>query len=359
MKKIMLPLIALCLAALVACGSHDGGRKGGGFNFGTQSTLLTLGAGSNYDVDIPGGSPTAFVRVIPNASSGSTLNGLKASYFGDGDSFWIRNDGVSTLTIVSGDAGNLVVNDEFLTPNDVAIPLAPRQAVQVEWDKTATKFIISPDALAAATAGSETITAGSASLSVSTSYLSTTGTKAYTQGNGTFTGQRKCFEEITAATSPAGTLTITTPAGSESATHVFNAIGQRFCDEWNGVGWHTIEKHRAGHETFVVGTTLTAGHDMAATDDLSVTGTVVSTTTKALPNGSVPGEVVHLDVTTAASTASGTLGFAGTSVVGVAVTSAAGIGNGATDKTFVLVMLWDGASWQIIYLGTNTGVTIS
>jgi hypothetical protein len=43
----------------------------------------------------------------------------------------------------------------------------------------------------------------------------------------------------------------------------------------------------------------------------------------------------------------------------VAVTSAANIGNGATDKSFVLTLEWSGAEWQIVFLGTNTGVTIS
>jgi hypothetical protein len=98
---------------------------------------------------------------------------------------------------------------------------------------------------------------------------------------------------------------------------------------------------------------------MAYTYDLSVTGTVVSTTTKALPNGTVPGERCHIDVLTAATSAAGTLGFVGMSAVGVAVTSAANIGNGATDKSFVLTLEWSGAEWQIVFLGTNTGVTIS
>lgn len=198
-----------------------------------------------------------------------------------------------------------------------------------------------------------------ADLAKQKSYLAFTGTKAFTLPDGTFTGQTHEFECTSAGSTPIGTLTITTPAGTESATHIFAVAGQYAKFEWNGTGWHMVAKRRAGHRTLVIGTTLTAGMDMEYTYDLSVTGSVTSTTTMALPDGTVPGEKCHLDVTTAASSAAGTLGFTGMSTVGAAVTSAANIGNGGTDKSFVLVLEWSGAEWQIVFLGTNTGVTIS
>jgi hypothetical protein len=211
-------------------------------------------------------------------------------------------------------------------------------------------------------APTETKTSGALTLTTLISYVSVTNTVAFTLADGTTVGQRKVIECSAISGTPLGTLTITTAdtgGGGAGATHVFTAVGQRLELIWLAGGWHCERKVRAGHQALVIGTTLTAGLDMAYTYDLSVTGTVVSTTTKALPSGIVAGEKCHLDVLTAASTASGTLGFVAMSALGVAVTSAAGIGNSGTDKSFALVLEWSGLEWQICFLGTNTGVTIS
>ena len=356
MKKLLiLGSIIAC-----ACGSNST-KRGGGLNTGTAGAQITLVSGNNNDLVIPGGSPRAVIRLIA-ASGGSTLTGMASGPFQDGDLFVLRNDSTTdSITITNADAGS-VAADQFLTPSAASVVLAAKMSTFVEWDTTAGSFVVGPGGptqfATGTTFSTETVTTGALSPTKYT-YLSTTGTVAYTLPDGTVAGQIKKIEATVDATSPLGTVTITTPFSTEPATHVFTAVGQTLTLVWKAPGWHVVDKHRAGHQVLVIGTTLTAGLDMASTYDLSVTGTVSSTTTKALPAGLVPGEVAHLDCTTAATSASGTLGFAGTSRLGAAVTSIAGIGNGASDKSLAVDMWWDGASWQIISLGTNTGVTIS
>lgn len=370
MKKIAL---LLSLALITACGAHSD-RKGAGINLGRQPTAITL-LTTNNDValSVAHAAVGTIVRLTP-AAGGSTVTGFDSSLAEDGDLIMLRNDGTSdSITLTNGDTGSLAAN-RMLLGEAHSVIIAPKNSMWMEYDKTATSWVMGPgqpstlNALTltgsitstsgSVTVGQETVTSGALSLTKKT-LLSTTGTQAYTLADGTAAGQRKIIECTVAATTPLGTVTITTPAGSEPATHVFTAVGQVLVLEWQAPGWHVVGKIRNGHQILVIGTTLTAGLDMALTYDLSVTGTVVSTTTKALPNGSVAGEVAHVDVTTSAASASGTLGFAGLSRLGVAVTNAAVIGNGATDKSFVMDLVWDGTSWQIIGLGTNTGVTIS
>lgn len=212
-----------------------------------------------------------------------------------------------------------------------------------------------------AVGGIEVVTSGALSATAGTSYTSTTGAVAYTLPNGEFIGQTKAIEEITGATSPAGTLTITTPYASEPSVHVLTAVGQRMEFIWtnaNGTaGWHMTGKKRAGRQAVVVGTTVLTGYDLAASYDLSVTGTESSTGTKGIPNGTVPGEVIHADVTTAASTPVGNIAITATTQLGVAATSWAHIE--ATDTN--LTAVWDGASWDALNFvpGSSSAATLS
>lgn len=367
MKKILAFCLPLILVA--ACG-HEAVKRGA-INLGAQPTAITLVSGDNNDVDLMASHASlgSIVRLTP-ASGGSTVTGFVSSQFDDGDLFMVRNDS-TTDSVTFANARTSASANQFLLSSAGDVVLPPKSSIWIEFDKTAGKWVQGPGHINSPTfngtittsnasfgVGQETNTSGALSLT-SKSLLSVTNTVAFTLANGTVVGQRKLIECTAVSGTPLGTLTITTPAGSESATHIFTAVGQAMTLEWNGTGWHMISKTRAGHQVLVIGTTLTAGYDMAYTYDLSVTSTVVSTTTKALPNGTVPGEKVHIDVTTAATSASGTLGFTGMSALGVAVTQAAGIGNAGTDKSFVLVLEWSGAEWQIVYLGTNTGVTIS
>ena len=372
MKNSAFALALIC--SLSAC--HEGPQKRGAINLGNQPTAITLAA-TNNDLDLRADhSSTGTVIKLTPASGGSTITGIDSSAFDDGDLFMVRNDSATDSITFSNSSSSSKTANRMLLSSGGDVVLPPKSAMWIELDSRAgsgstPSWVQGPGHINSPTfngtittsnasfgVGQETKTSGALSLT-SKSFVSVTGTVAFTLANGTVTGQRKEIECSVAATSPAGTLTIATPAGTEPATHVFTAVGQALTLEWNGTGWHVIKKTRAGHQTLVIGTTLTAGLDMAYTYDLSITGAVSSSTTKALPDGLVAGEVCHIDVTTAATSAAGQLFFTGESAVGANVGSAVNIGNAGTDKSFVLAIQWDGARWQIIYLGTNTGVTIA
>lgn len=161
-----------------------------------------------------------------------------------------------------------------------------------------------------ATTGSiETITSGAASITIPRTNLSTTGTVAYTLADGVTVGMVKTFECTVAATSPKGTLTIATPLSGEPATHVFNATSQLLELIWQTGGWHIIRKRRAGKTIAVVGATALTGFDLNTQYDLSITGTVTSTSTMALPDPTVGDEGISIIITcsTAATCPAGTL----------------------------------------------------
>jgi hypothetical protein len=203
-------------------------------------------------------------------------------------------------------------------------------------------------------AATETVTSGNLSATAAYSRLSVTGAQAYTLPNGTADGQMKTIECTVAATIPVGTLTITTAAGSEPTVHVFNSVGQRLVLQWNGSGWHHLEKRRTGALSVVVGTTVLTGLDMNAEYQLSVTGTVSSTGNKAIPNGCVPGEEIHVSTPTAATIPNGNINIAGTTIAtAVAATNLAGINATSCTAHFV----WDQGgtnSWQNTALTTAT-----
>lgn len=367
MKKTLALLVAI--ATIGAC--KDTPQKRGAINLGAQTTAVTL-LTTNNDVDLTASHTSlgSIIKFTP-ASGGSTVTGIKSAPFDDGDLFMLRNDSATDSITFSNNSSSSAAGNRMLLSSAGDVVLPPKSSIWIEYDKAALAWVQGPGHINSPTfngtvtttntsfgVGQETKTSGALSLTAK-SLLSVTNTVAFTLADGTITGQQKYIEVSAVSGTPLGTLTIATPAGTESATHVFTAVGQSAAFEWNGTGWHMIAKKRAGHQTLVIGTTLTAGLDMALTYDLSVTGAVVSSTTKALPDGTVPGEVCHIDVTTASGSAAGQLFFSGESAVGVGVGSAVNIGNGATDKSFVLAMVWDGSKWQIIYLGTNTGVTIA
>lgn len=213
------------------------------------------------------------------------------------------------------------------------------------------------DAIGAPTVSTETVTSGALTLTAKTSFLSITGGVAFTLPDGTVVGQEKVIECSVAATSPVGTLTITTPntAGpggvAEPATHAFRAVGARLVLVWLATGWHITGKLRAGRLAVVVGTTVLTGEDMVSNYDLSVTGTVSSTTTKGIPAPCTVSERIHVTCPTAASTPLGNIAIAGTTIAtGVAATSLAGINATTVQASFES----DGTSWQNTALTTAT-----
>ena len=107
-----------------------------------------------------------------------------------------------------------------------------------------------------------------------------------------------------------------------------------------------------GNTAVFVGTTVLTGFNMNQVYALSVTGTVTSTGTKAIPAGCVPGEQIHVLTPTAASTPSGTINIAGTTVAtGAAATALSGINATSVQAQFA----WDPTnSWQNLSVTTAT-----
>lgn len=195
--------------------------------------------------------------------------------------------------------------------------------------------------------GDETVTSGALSASVDVSYLSVTGTQAYTLPNPTFAGQKRSIECSVAATSPAGTLTITTPFTGEQATYFFDTVLQRIDFVAKTIsagvfGWHLTAKRRVGNTlaALVVGTATIALSDLHEFQNLSVTGTVAS----ALAAGNMPGERMYFYVSAAASTPSGTI--TGTFQTKVGGTSVAwGHTTPINATTAYVGVEWNGAAW--------------
>ena len=198
--------------------------------------------------------------------------------------------------------------------------------------------------------------AGALDPTITKTRLTVSGTMALTLANGTTDGQEKTIECVSAASTPLATLTVATmdtAGGGANATFVFTAAFQKIRLQWNAAlaAWHMVEKVRAGQQAVVVGTTVLTGLSLAAEYALSVTGTVSSTTTKAVPSGQVPGERIHIMTPTAASTPVGNINIAGTTIAtGVAATNLAGINATSCTADFI----WDGAAWQNVALATAT-----
>lgn len=202
-------------------------------------------------------------------------------------------------------------------------------------------------------------TAASLDLTVYESRLSVSGTMAFTLPNGTFIGQKKRVRCIAAASTPACTLTVTTPETATgfacASTFFFDTLGQEIEFEWTeNSKWRAIYVKRAGGtaDNVVVGTTVLTGKNLWQLYALSVTGTVVSATTKGIPNGSAPGERIVIGNSTAATTPVGSIAITARSIVGGAVADLQAIG--ATADTAVCE--WDGQKWQIL---TSTGITLA
>jgi hypothetical protein len=366
--------IGLLLAvALAACHGHGAGERHGAIFTGPQPTAITLTSGTNHDVSLTAnnGSPGAIIRLTPN-SAGSTLTGLALAAAQDGDMFILRNEGsTASITITSGDTTSAAGN-RFLLSGSQSVVLPPYSAVMVEYDATNAAWEMGPGHINSPTfqgsvtvvgsttttqsSGVETVTSGALSQTKKT-ILSITGTQAYTLADCTASqlGLKKTVEVgTTAASTPVGTLTLTTTYNSEPTTHVFTTTGQYLTFECEGTsGWHVIDKHRAGTVSVVVGTTVLTGYDVQSVYALSVTGTVSSTSTKAIPACYFPTERIHVLTTTAASTPVGTIAvLPGTTIAtGVAAsTGLAGINATTAQADFVC----DGANWQNTALTTAT-----
>lgn len=202
-------------------------------------------------------------------------------------------------------------------------------------------------------------TATALAVDVYRSKLVVSGTMTATLPNGLYEGQRKYVVCESAASTPAMTLTVTTPDATTgfacASTFFFDTAGQGVEFIWTGAAWRALRVDRAGGtaNNVVVGTTVLSSNPLWENIYASVTGTVSSTTTKGIPNGSAVGETILVSCSTAASIPSGTISLVGRTLLGVAATT---LGTFAA-TTNVIALKWDGAAWN--QQGSATTLTLS
>ncbi len=216
------------------------------------------------------------------------------------------------------------------------------------------------DALVADLGDGENIDAlsapGACSLDRLVTELSTTGTDAYTLAAPTRVGQRKIVRCVLAASSPLGTLTVTSPDDTVgfvcAASFLFDAVGQEVEFEATAaLKWRCVRKERVGSKTLVIGTTTTTGIcNMSRTILTSSTGTVASLTTKGIPNGSARGERISIREVTAAGTPHGDIAIAALDHLGAAKTALDDFTVAGEGGEFE----WTGAAWQLVGRLTST-----
>jgi hypothetical protein len=197
---------------------------------------------------------------------------------------------------------------------------------------------------------------GACSLDKLITEFAVTGTDAYTLAAPTRTGQRKIIRSVLAASSPAATLTITSPDDTTGfvcpATFFFDVVGQEIeLEATPALKWRCVRIVRAGDGDVTVGTTAIT-NKLWSRYNLSSTGAVGST----LPNGTVRGERVLLI----------------TKVVGLAgAGTITGVFNGGIDTAYTTItpfdtvasatvvgdhayLEWNGAAWMVLNQSGNT-----
>lgn len=199
--------------------------------------------------------------------------------------------------------------------------------------------------------------AGALSTTALVSELTVSGTMAFTLAAPTVAGQRKRIVCVSAASTPLGTVTISSPDDTSGfvcpSTMVFTAAGQAVeLVATSALKWRVRMVNRAGVQVLVIGTTVTTGMVLAHHYSCSVTGTVSSTGTKALPNGLVAGDRCIVGCSVAASIPVGNINFTGLTLANVAATDLQAIG--ATTDTVTLE--WNGAAWLV---AANSGITVA
>jgi len=187
--------------------------------------------------------------------------------------------------------------------------------------------------------------------------LTVANTMAFTLAAPTSAGQRKKITCVATSGTPLGVVTITSPDQTTGlvcpSTFTFTAPGQEVSlTSTAALTWRVTAIKRAGTQTLVVGTTLTAGLQLPALYALSVTGTVSSTTTRALPNGNLPGDTVQIGCSVAAGTPVGNINFTGLSSANAALTNIGAV----SATTMIANLIWNGTAWLVL---NSSGTTIS
>ena len=187
--------------------------------------------------------------------------------------------------------------------------------------------------------------------------LAVSGTMAGTLPNGTFVGQRVRVRCLSAASSPAYTLTVTTPETATgfacSSTFIFNTAGQEVTFEWASTSkWRAVDVKRCGSQAATIGTTVLTGLNLCSNYALTMTGTNASTSGgKNMPNGSAIGEQVCLLVASSGGTTGATLGVVGAKADGTAGTTLTFSSATATADT--ACFRWDGQLWIPVVLAAS------
>lgn len=206
----------------------------------------------------------------------------------------------------------------------------------------------------------EAITAaGALSLNTYHSTLAISATMAFTLAAPTVSGQRKKVTCLSAASTPAGTLTVSSPDDTTGfvcpATFFFDTAGQEIeLEATPALKWRCIRKLRKGFKELVVGTTVTTGICDMSHINLSVTATVQSTGSKGIPNGAAVGELLLVGCGTAASTPHGDIFGA---FIGTFGTTANTLDD-FTATTDHMLFSWTGAAWQLL-VNNTTAVTLT
>lgn len=214
-------------------------------------------------------------------------------------------------------------------------------------------------------AGVEAVSAaGALSLTAYKTELTVSGTKAYTLAAPTVAGQRKKIVCVSAASSPLGTVTVSSPddtAGFVCASaFTFNAVGQEIeFEATSALKWRAVRIKRAGVLAAITGgTTVLTGLNLNRAYSMAVDGTDAGTGTGGLPNGSAVGERCSIVCESAANTPIGSLTGTYVGMAGTAYTAVGAIGVAAsTTVTGDFADLeWNGSAWQVI---NQSGCTLS
>jgi hypothetical protein len=207
--------------------------------------------------------------------------------------------------------------------------------------------------------------AGALDLTKRVTELTVSATKAYTLAAPTVAGQQKRIVCVAATSTPLGTVTISSPDDTAgfvcSSTFTFTDVGQAIeLVATSALKWRATRVQRAGGaaDNVVVGTTVLTGLNLWIRYCLSVTGTVSSTGTKALPNGSAVGERIIVTNSTAALTPIGSIDGTFTGMIAEAYTHLGAVGVAATASVVgdCAVLEWTGSAWSVIY---QNGCTLS
>ena len=205
---------------------------------------------------------------------------------------------------------------------------------------------------------------GALSLTREFTTLAVDGTDAFTLAAPTVVGQRKVITCISAANTPLGTVTVSSPDTTTGfvcpATFVFEAVGQEIhLQATSALLWRCVRKKRAGIlATITAGTTVLTGRSMWATYSLAVDGTDAGTGVGGLPNGAAVGERCSVVCELAANSPIGSLSGTYVGMFGTAYTALGTIGvvASATVVGDFAELEWSGSAWRVVH---QAGCTLS